>query len=221
MHIKDKLNAANKVKINPKELESESQTRSVSSINKLDRLVSKNKNKYKLNSLDLINHIDNKNSTPVTIANVYNLTDQTKIIKENLIVLLGSGALHSMVKASLVMKYKNSLFRRSEASYKTASGIVKSKYSMKLLVTLDEFGKGTKINHVFDLDENEDGIGYNMIIRRDLLNQLNIDIRFSDGTIKWEDQVVPMKNFQRIWKDDHPLKKEIRSTVLCSIAKEH
>ena len=57
------------------------------------------------------------------------------------------------------MKYKNSLFRRSEASYKTAAGIVKSKYSMKLLVTLDEFGRGTKINHVFDLDENEDGIG--------------------------------------------------------------
>ena len=56
-----------------------------------------------------------------------------------------------------------------------------------------------------------------MIIGRDLLNQFNINVRFSDGTIKWEDQVVPMKNFQRIWKDDHPLKKELRSTILRSI----
>ena len=45
----------------------------------------------------------------------------------------------------------------------------------------------------------------------------NINVRFSDGTIKWEDQVVPMKNFQRIWKDDHPSKKELRSTILRSI----
>ena len=114
------------------------------------------------------------------------------------------------------MKYKKSLFKQSKASYRTAAGIVKSKYSMKLTVTLDEFGRGTKINHAFDLDENEDGIGYDMIIGRDLLNELNINVRFSDGTIKWEDQVVPMKNFQRIWKDDHPSKKEIRT--LCNFS---
>ena len=85
---------------------------------------------------------------------------------------------------------------------------------MKLTITLDEFGRNTKINHAFDFNENEDGIGYDMIIGRDLLNKLNIDVRFSDGTIKSEDQVIPMKNFQRIWKDDHPSKKELRSTIL-------
>ena len=56
-----------------------------------------------------------------------------------------------------------------------------------------------------------------MIIGRDLLSELNIDVRFSDGTIKWEDQVIPMKNFRRIWKDDHPSKKELQSTILRSI----
>ena len=103
-----------------------------------------------------------------------------------------------MAKASLVMKYKKSCFKRSEASYRTAAGIVQSKHSMKLTITLDEFGRNTKINHAFNLDKNKDGIEYDMIIGRDLLNELNIDVRFSDGTIKWEDQVVPMKNFQRI-----------------------
>ena len=56
-----------------------------------------------------------------------------------------------------------------------------------------------------------------MITGRDVLNQLNINVRFSNGTIKWEDQVVPMKNFQRIWKHNHPSKKELRSTILCLI----
>ena len=55
---------------------------------------------------------------------------------------------------------------------------------MKLTITLDEFGRSTKINHAFDLDENEDGSGYDMIIGRDLPNELNIDVRFSDLTIK-------------------------------------
>ena len=132
LHNKDKLNAANKTEIKLKRLESESQTKSAHSVNKLDWLISKNKNKFKLNSLDVINHIDNHNCTLVTVASMYDPRDQTKIIKENLIVLIDSGASHSIAKASLMMKYKNSLFRRSEASYKTAAGIVKSKYSMKL-----------------------------------------------------------------------------------------
>ena len=53
------------------------------------------------------------------------------------------------------MKYKDSFFKQSEASYKTATGTFKSKYSMKLMITLDEFERGTKISHVFDLNENE------------------------------------------------------------------
>ena len=58
---------------------------------------------------------------------------------------------------------------------------------MKVNFTLDEFGRSTTIRHRFDLDESKDGIGYDMILGRDLLQQLNIDVRFSDKTIKWED----------------------------------
>ena len=122
-----------------------------------------------------------------------------------------------MAKASLVKKYKDSFIKRGKASYKKATDLFKSKYRMKLTFTLDEFGRGTKICHAFDLDENKEGIGYDMIIGRDLLNQLNINVRFSNGTIKWEDQLVPMKKFQRIWKNDHPSKKELKSTILCLI----
>ena len=192
------------------------QLEAVSNTNKLDRLISKNNKKNKLNSLDLIDQTNMSNITPVTFASLYDPLDHNKIIENNLIVLIDSGASHSMAKASLVMKYKTSFFRRSEASYKTAAGVFKSKFSMKLTITLDEFGGNIRIKHPFDLDENEEGIGYDMILGRDLLNELNIDVRFSDGTIKWEDQLVPMKDFQRIWTDDHPSRKELRSAILRS-----
>ena len=171
----------------------EQQMNAVSNTNKLDRLISKNNKKNKLNSLDLIDQTNMSNITPVTFASLYDPLDHNKIIENNLIVLIDSGASHSMAKASLVMMYKTSFFRRSEASYKTAAGVFKSKFSMKLTITLDEFGGNIRIKHPFDLDENEEGIGYDMILGRDLLNELNIDVRFSDGTIKWEDQLVPMK----------------------------
>ena len=64
------------------------------------------------------NHIDRQNGTPVTVASVYNPMDQTKIIKENLIILIDSGASHSMAKASLVMKFKNSYLDKAKLHIK-------------------------------------------------------------------------------------------------------
>ena len=98
------LNAAGKTETTSDGQECKSWTLSKNSTNILDRLINRNKDKYKLNSLDLINHIDNKNGTPVTIASIYDPTDQIRIIREDLVVLIDSGASHSMAKASLVMK---------------------------------------------------------------------------------------------------------------------
>ena len=125
-------------------------------MNKLDRLLYKNNNKIKLNSLDLINQTNILSCTPVTIASLYDPMDHKRVIRNNVVVLIDSGASHSMAKASLVMTYKKSFFKRSEASYKTAAGTFKSKYSMKLTITLDEFGGNTQIKHSFDLDENKE-----------------------------------------------------------------
>jgi hypothetical protein len=126
---------------------------------------------------------------------VYNPINNNKILKDHLLVLMDCGSSHSMAKAMIVKKHKDSFFRKEQSTYKTAAGTFNSKYNMKLNFTLNEFGGSTKIVHCFHHDESKDGIGYNMIIGRDLLNQLNIDIGFSNGTIKWEDQLIPMKSF--------------------------
>ena len=89
---------------------------------------------------------------------------------------------------------------------------------MNISLKLDEFAGNTNIVHRFDLDENKDGIGYNMIIGRDLLNDdLNIDVKFSDNPIKWEDQLVPMKSFAELHKNKHPTRKELNATILRSV----
>ena len=88
---------------------------------------------------------------------------------------------------------------------------------MLIHFTLDEFGKENTVSHLFDLDEIKDGIGYDMIIGRDLLNQLNIDVRFIYGTIKWEDQLVPMKSFSNMWKNKYPTRKELKAKILRSV----
>ena len=208
----DKSNI-NKIKNN---LQTKSVDSSFNDINKLDKMISKNKKRHKLTNLDLTNP-SAKDGTPVTLASVFDPKDQDTIIKEHLFVLIDSGASHSMAKASLFKKYKKSFFRKEKSSYKTAAGTFESRFNMSLTFKLDEFGGNTKIHHNFDLDENEDGIGYDMIIGRDLLNELNIDVRFSDKTIKWEDQLVPMKSFKNIWKNEHPSRREIKTTILRSV----
>jgi hypothetical protein len=88
---------------------------------------------------------------------------------------------------------------------------------MELSLKLDKFAGNTNIVHRFDLDEKEDCMGYNMIIGRDLLNDdLNIDVRFSDNTIKWEDQLVAMKSFAELYKNKYPMRKELNATILRS-----
>ena len=144
------------------------------------------------------------------------LHDKNKILKEHILVLIDCGSSHSMAKVSLVNQYNDSFFKKEKPIYKTAAGNFSSQYNMNLTLTLDEFGRGTKIVHRFDLDESEYGIGYDMILGRDLFSQLNIDIGFSDGTIKWEDQLIPMKSFSNIWKNKHPSQKEIQATILRS-----
>ena len=73
---------ADKIKTKSKGLECKMRPQSKNSTNKLDQLISRNKNKYKLNSLDLINHIDNKNGTPVTIASIYDPMDQNRLLEK-------------------------------------------------------------------------------------------------------------------------------------------
>ena len=46
-----------------------------------------------------------------------------------------------------------------------------------------------------DTSDRSASSNYDMMIGKDLLNELGIDIKFSSGTLKWEDTEVPMRDF--------------------------
>jgi hypothetical protein len=138
-------------------------------------------------------------------------------VKTNMIILCDSGSSGSMVKGEIVQDFLEEFGIKQNIEYLTAAGSLSSTAKIPLQISLDEFGGATKILHDFDVDPNPEGIGYDMIIGRDLLLKLNIDLRFSEKNIKWEDKIVQMKSFSDIWKDTHPTRAEMRATFLKSV----
>ena len=122
-----------------------------------------------------------------------------------------------MIKGEIVQEFLEEFGIEQKVEYMTGAGALACNKRIPLQVTFDEFGGATRINHEFDVDPNPEGIGYDMIIGRDLLNKLGIDLRHSDKTIKWNDVLVPMKSFSDIWEAKHPTRQEMRATFLRSV----
>ena len=183
--------------------------------NRFDKIISKRISKHKLSEFNPLEVP--KDPTPVTLATVYNPEDEHEQVKSNMLVLFDDGSSGSMIKQEIIDTHLEAFGIDANIEYMTGAGPLSCNKKIKLQVTFDEFGGATRIHHEFDVDPNPEGVGYDMIIGRDLLTQLRIDIRFSDKTIKWEDKIVNMKSFSDIWKAKHPTRAEMRATFLKSV----
>ena len=165
---------------------------------------------------DMNDDVEDDVQTPISFVRLVDNkhTKEGKSKQKSLVVLLDSGSSHSMIKYKHV-KSKKHKFLKNYSTYSTAAGQYSTAYEVKLKFALEEFNRNTLLKHTFDIDESNDkkGIGYDMIIGRDLLVKLGIDIRFTDQTIKWEDMLVPMKAFAP-GKDHKSLSnREIRASI--------
>ena len=158
-----------------------------------------------------------RDATAVSLATVYNPNNEHEELKSNMLILFDEGASGSMIKGDIVQEFLEEFGIEQNVEYMTGAGALACNKRIPLQVTFDEFGGATRINHEFDVDPNPEGIGYDMIIGRDLLNKLGIDLRHSDKTIKWNDVLVPMKSFSDIWEAKHPTRQEMRATFLRSV----
>ena len=158
-----------------------------------------------------------RDATAVSLATVYKPNDKHDELKSNMLILFDEGASGSMIKGDIVQAFLEEFGIEQNVEYMTGAGALACNKRIPLQVTFDEFGGATRINHEFDVDPNPEGIGYDMIIGRDLLNKLGIDLRHSDKTIKWNDVLVPMKSFSDIWEAKHPTRQEMRATFLRSV----
>ena len=174
-----------------------------SELNVLDKLVSEDvyKTKERMNEFHN-NELKNSSEsldvepTPVTLANVKHGKKNRNNKHEGLRVLIDTGCSHSIILEKYI---KQKLKEINKKEYSTGSGILKTKYESKIHFALMEFSDKKIIEWKFSVTDSKD-LGYDMIVGRDLLTELGIDISFKRKIVSWEGIDIPMRDFNRLRK---------------------
>ena len=95
---------------------------------------------------------------------------------------------------SFVKKYQKTTLSKS-TNWTTKAGTFKTNCKVKCQFTLPELHEGKDISWDMYVDESDSRLNsYDMIIGRDLLHELGIDLLFSLGVMKWDNATVPMRD---------------------------
>ena len=97
------------------------------------------------------------------------------------------------------------LISRKEKSYTTGNGMLKTKYESKINFSLPEFSDKKIITWTFNVADKE-SLGYDMILGRDLLMELKMNVSFNRKIVTWEETEIPMRDFNKLRK--HNLNKK-------------
>ena len=164
---------------------------------------------YKNNLLDdvhkdneLKNGLKNNNEpTLVTLASVRDEKKHRNISHESLKVLIDTGCSHSLLSKEHCKK----LISQKEKSYATGNGMLKTNYKSKIIFSLREFIDKKIITWTFNVADKE-SLGYDMILGRDLLMELKMNVSFNRKIVTWEETEIPMRDFNKLRK--HNLNKK-------------
>ncbi len=108
-------------------------------------------------------------------------------------ILFDSGCGGTLVNKSFVRKYKK--LTGSTTKWSTKAGSFDTNRKVNCQFTLPEFHQGKDISWTMYVDESDKRLNnYDMIIGRDLLKELGIDLLFSTGEMKWAQATVPMRD---------------------------
>ena len=134
--------------------------------------------------------------TPVTIATIKGGKKNREPKYKGLRVLIDTGSSHSLLKEKYSSKNK---MKKDKKEYSTGSGILKTKYETTEQLILPEFSDKKNITWHFSVFEGK-SIGYNVVIGRDLLIELRMELSFAKKTVAWEGIEIPMRDFNRLRK---------------------
>lgn len=112
-------------------------------------------------------------------------------------ILVDSGASTTIITAPFVKKLRS--YEEKESHFQTTAGTFCTHAKAKIQFSLNEFFEKRLIEHVAHVAK--DLSGYDMILGRDLLHELGIDIKFSSKTIEWDGVAIPMKNVDATKED--------------------
>ena len=114
-------------------------------------------------------------------------------------ILVDSGGSACIGKRSLFSKLKTT--KDSETTWETASGDFSTKETVQAQFTLPELHEERLIEWKVHLTDNE-SMNYDLIIGRDLMTELGLDVLFSSNKIMWEHKTVPFKHYSATEKID-------------------
>ena len=138
-------------------------------------------------SIDLIT-LDSQDTKPVTL---FKIKKKNGTFSKPLLVLLDTGAGSTVAKASLSTFGKVS--RVSKTSFSTANGRFASDKAVQLDFVLSEFSESRIIcPKGIRLLPDACDLPYDLIIGRDLMHELKMDILFSENVVLWDGLRLPM-----------------------------
>jgi len=115
-------------------------------------------------------------------------------------ILLDSGASSSIINKQCVEGLK--LNKSKVTEWKTSAGVFTTNKQAKILLKLPEFFENRVVTYHVHVTENTSN--YDMIMGRDMLKALGIQISFGTDSVTWDEVSIPMKPFNaRIETDYH------------------
>ncbi len=132
--------------------------------------------------------------TPVTLVNIRDGKKGRNLRHQGLRVLLDSGTSHSIAGRNCAKKLKE-----KKGTFSTGNGALNTKYVSTIYFNLPEFSESKIITWDFHITE-KNNLGYDMIIGRDLMQELGMDLVFSENVVTWEGTKIPMRDFKRLKK---------------------
>ena len=142
---------------------------------------------------ELKNKLDKIQPTPVTLANVMGGKKNRNNAHEGLRVLIDTGCSHSLISKL----YCHHLMKQKVKKYATGNGTLTTKYESKIHFSLPEFSDKKIITWKFSVAEKEN-LGYDIILGRDLLLDLKMNISFEKKMVSWEGIEIPMRDFNKL-----------------------
>ena len=107
-------------------------------------------------------------------------------------ILLDSGCAATLVNGDLISKLKTTADTKTK--WTTKAGNFKTNRKCKIVFTMPALFENREVNWNCYVDDNSSkDCMYDLIIGRDLMHELGIDICFSTAEIKWDNASIPMQ----------------------------
>jgi hypothetical protein len=129
--------------------------------------------------------------TPICIGTINNSLG--KPTRQTIKILLDSGSSGCLINPLLTKKLRKKTTLTS--AWKTVAGPITTTQRCTVEMYLPEFFRHKKITWTFHL---ANSIGYDMIVGRDLLDELGMTLDFKNHIMTWDSAEVPMKDPQNL-----------------------